>query len=39
MALISAFSVFVISMISCLVLGQSILIELVIGLFAFVAVG
>ena len=39
MALISAFSVFVISMISCLVLGQSILIALVIGLFAFVAVG
>ena len=39
MALIIAFLVFVVSMISCLVLGQSILIALVIGLFAFVAVG
>ncbi len=39
MALIIAFLVFVVSMISCLVLGQSILIALVIGLFAFVVVG
>ena len=39
MALIIAFLVFVVSMISCLVLGQSILIALMIGLFAFVAVG
>ena len=39
MALIIAFGVFVVSMITCLALGQSILIALVIGLFAFVAVG
>ena len=35
MALIIAFGVFVVSMITCLALGQSILIALVIGLFAF----
>ena len=39
MALILAFLVFIVSMISCLVLGRSILIALVIGLFAFVAAG
>ncbi len=39
MVLIIAFLVFIGSMISCLVLGQSMLIALVIGLIAFVAAG